>query len=566
MPATTKQSWDEQPPARILIVDDWPANLTALRAVLEPLGHDVVQASSGAEALRQLLGQDFAIILMDVQMPELDGVETAKLIKQRERSRHIPILFLTAINAESTSIFKGYATGAVDYLLKPFDPEILRSKVSVFVDLYQRGEMIKQQAALLRKREREALARESELRFQGLTDSMPQCVWAAHRDGRVAYANKAWVAYVGEAQVQPAQLSASEGEASEVPFLTALHPDDREHAATAWREALAFGKPFEVAGRLCRHDGEHRWHLARGVPQRDEGGAITGWVVTATDIDDQKRAEAREHEAREEAERANRMKDEFLATVSHELRTPLNAIIGWTYLIRSGKLEAPRVEHALETVARNANLQLQLIQDILDVSRIIAGKLRVELDTVDPITLVHAAIDAVRPAAEAKGITLAASVDPCDPMPGDPARLQQVVWNLLSNAVKFTPKGGHIEVRVEVTGERLTIIVHDTGEGIPPEFLPRVFDRFSQEDSSMTRKHGGLGLGLSIVRHLVALHGGVVRAESAGKGQGSTFFVELPRTILEPEASPTFAASFAAGGASLAAEAPAAEHDVIPDG
>jgi signal transduction histidine kinase/DNA-binding NarL/FixJ family response regulator len=520
--------------ARILIVDDRPANLAALEAVLEPLGHEIVRAASGGEALRALLKHDFAVILMDVQMPGMDGIETAAMIKQRGRSRHIPILFLSAISAERTVIFKGYASGAVDYLLKPFDPEILRSKISVFVDLFRQGELIKKQAKLLREREREALARKSELRFRSLTDSMPQCVWASRSDGRISYCNNAWTEYVGvrlDGDAKAGALIDSEPDDGKphVPFISVLHPEDRDAAVQMWTLALESGRPFEVQGRLRRHrDGAYRWHLARGVPERDERGQIQGWIITATDIDDQKRAEGREHVAREEAERANRLKDEFLANVSHELRTPLNAILGWTQILRSGKLDSERAERALETIARNANLQIQLIQDILDVSRIVAGKLRIRLELVDPILVVQAAIEGVRPSADAKGVELVALLDASVRMKGDPERLQQVIWNLLSNAVKFTPQGGRVEVRVLAEESNLRILVSDSGEGISADFLPRVFERFSQADGSMTRRHGGLGLGLSIVRHLVELHGGSIRAESAGEGQGATFTVELP--------------------------------------
>jgi signal transduction histidine kinase/DNA-binding NarL/FixJ family response regulator len=516
--------------SHILIVDDRPANLTALEAILEPLGQEIVRANSGTEALRHVLQHDFAVILMDVQMPAPDGLETAALIKQRERSRHIPILFLSAFNTESTYIGQGFEIGAVDYLVKPLNPDILRSKVKVFVDLYLQGELLKKQAVLLREAEREALERKLEIRFRRLTDLMPQCVWAARSDGRIYYSNKAWAEYVGACSDRCAPPdSEPQSSKAEVPFLSVLHPDDCEQAAAAWTASLEHGQPFEVQARLRRHSDEtYRWHLARGLPERDDRGQILGFIITATDIDDQKCAESLEHEARTEAERANRLKDEFLANVSHELRTPLNAIVGWTQILRSGKLDEDRIARALETIARNANLQLQLIQDILDVSRIIAGKLRIQIDSIDPIFVVQSAIDAVRPAAEAKGVMLEAILEPCEKILGDPDRLQQVIWNLLSNAVKFTPTGGRVAIRLRPLDTKLELIVTDDGAGIPPEFLPHVFERFSQADTSTTRKNGGLGLGLSIVHHLVELHRGAIRAESPGEGQGATFTVELP--------------------------------------
>lgn len=246
-------------------------------------------------------------------------------------------------------------------------------------------------------------------------------------------------------------------------------------------------------------------------------------------LEERERLLVREREARAEAEESSRLKDEFLATVSHELRTPLTAVLGWTHLLRDGRLDDKAAVHALETVERNAQAQQQLIEDLLDVSRVITGKLRLDVRAVAPASFIKAAIEAVLPAAEAKGIVLEESLPPDTvAIAGDPARLQQVVWNLLSNAIKFTPRGGRVRVSLELEGSHVEIFVTDTGDGIKPEFLPFVFDRFRQEDGTTTRRHGGLGLGLSIVRHLVELHGGTVRAESAGEGKGATFAVRLP--------------------------------------
>ncbi|MBI2897255.1 MAG: response regulator [Deltaproteobacteria bacterium] len=244
-----------------------------------------------------------------------------------------------------------------------------------------------------------------------------------------------------------------------------------------------------------------------------------------------------EQDARRQAEWASRMKDEFLATISHELRTPLTAMLGWARLLREGQLDESKVGRAIETIERNTKVQAQLVEDVLDVSRIINGKLRLDLRPLDPRGVVEAAMAVVRPTADAKGIHLLATLEN-EPfaVSGDPDRLQQVVWNLLSNATRFTPEGGTVEVRVEHVGSRARISVRDTGQGISPAFLPFVFDRFRQADGSSTRVHGGLGLGLAIVRHLVELHGGSVRAESAGEGRGSLFEVELP--VVQAKAVP----------------------------
>ncbi|MGI8898711.1 MAG: hybrid sensor histidine kinase/response regulator [Pyrinomonadaceae bacterium] len=240
----------------------------------------------------------------------------------------------------------------------------------------------------------------------------------------------------------------------------------------------------------------------------------------------------REQMARAEAESANRMKDEFLATVSHELRTPLNAIMGWSHMLRSGRLDQATMARAFETIDRNAKSQAQLIEDILDASRVITGRLRLNLGPVDVASVINSAIDSVQLAADSKGIQLEVTLDPSVRHTlGDSSRLQQVVWNLLANAIKFTPSGGRVEVRVERANAALQVCVSDTGQGISAEFLPFIFDRFRQADSTSTRAHGGLGLGLSIVRHLVELHGGSVEAQSAGLGSGTTFLIRLPLAV-----------------------------------
>jgi CheY-like chemotaxis protein len=223
------------------------------------------------------------------------------------------------------------------------------------------------------------------------------------------------------------------------------------------------------------------------------------------------------------------LKDEFLATVSHELRTPLNAILGWTVMLRSGRLKPDKAAEALETIERSARAQNRLVEDLLDVSRIVTGRLQLKFQPVTLAKVVEAAVAAARPAAEAKSIALQVVFDslPCE-VTGDADRLQQVIWNLISNAVKFTPRGGRVQAQLERAGSHVEIKVSDTGEGIAPEFLPHVFDRFRQADGSIQRRHGGLGLGLAIVRHLVELHGGEVSVESPGPGQGATFTVKLP--------------------------------------
>jgi PAS domain S-box-containing protein len=270
-------------------------------------------------------------------------------------------------------------------------------------------------------------------------------------------------------------------------------------------------------------------------PVRDESGVVVGVSKIARDITEQKRAIAErerlleaERAARAEAERASRVKDEFLAMVSHELRTPLNAILSWTELMIRGRDDPKILERGLDVVARNTRVQAQLISDLLDISRIVAGKLRLETQNVDVASIVSDAVDTVRHDAAAKQISIATSLQAGGPIAGDAARLQQVVWNLLSNAVKFTPAGGHVSVTLREIRSHAIITVADDGTGIAAEYLPYVFDRFHQADRSTTRRFGGLGLGLAIVKHLVELHGGTVHAASEGPGHGASFTVAIP--------------------------------------
>jgi PAS domain S-box-containing protein len=511
--------------ASILLVDDHPPNLVALEATLAPLGHRMVSAHSGQEALKAMLVEDFAVILLDVQMPHLDGFATAELIRAHPRTSQVPIIFITAIHRDPPQVFQGYACGAADYLSKPFEPIILRAKVGVFVELHLRG-----------KREREELNRRGEHRVQQLVDSVPLALWALRGDGTVHYCNRASTEYSGFNQDH-----SDEGDAARL-----VHPDDLTPLRQAWEAAYTRGEALETRCRLRRAtDGSFRWHVGRAVPERDEAGTVIGWIVTAADIEGQKRAEdeyagvvERERQAHGEAEAASRAKDEFLATLSHELRTPLAAMVGWTRMLRTGNLTPDKASKALETIERNAKAQADLIEDILDVSRIITGQLRLEIQPMDLAAVARAAIEAVRPAADAKEIHLEIRLGPLPAaFRGDPSRLQQVIWNLLSNAIKFTPPRGHVTLGVEEIRARaeapepggVRITVQDNGRGIDPAFAPFIFDRFRQIDSTSKRAHGGLGLGLAIVRHLTELHGGTVEVESPGEDRGATFRLTLPR-------------------------------------
>lgn len=366
-------------------------------------------------------------------------------------------------------------------------------------------------------------------RFQLLANSIPQLAWMAKSDGEVFWYNERWFEYTG---MKPETQYGWGWE-------SVLDPQELPRVREKWMTALESGEPWEDTFPIRRHDNTLRWHLSRARPFRDNAGRITMWFGTNTDITDQRKlADERdellsaERAARSEAERIGRMKDEFLATLSHELRTPLNAILGWSQLLQHDPPSAAMLGEGLEVIERNARVQTQLINDLLDMSRIISGKLRLDVQQVELASVINAAVDSVRPSAEFKQIRLHKVLDPLSgPVSGDPNRLQQVVWNLLSNAIKFTPKGGTVEVLLERIDSHVEITVSDTGQGIAPDFLPHVFDRFRQADSSTTRHQGGLGLGLAIVKQLAELHGGRISAKSRGEGLGATFTVILPLSV-----------------------------------
>ncbi|MGH9850238.1 MAG: hybrid sensor histidine kinase/response regulator, partial [Blastocatellia bacterium] len=316
-----------------------------------------------------------------------------------------------------------------------------------------------------------------------------------------------------------------------------LHPDNLERVLGLKRRLMETGESFVTEHRFLRKDGSEVWVNNHVSAVRNALGEIEKAVAVLIDITDRKRAERereqllkQEKAARAEAQAANRSKDEFLAVVSHELRSPLNSILGYTRLLRTGMADAAEIEKTVEIIERNGRMQLQLIEDLLDSARIISGKLKLEVQPVSLVSVIASALDVMRPAAQAKGIELRSDLDPlASQITGDPSRLRQIVWNLLANAIKFTPPSGRVELRMENVNHHVRITVKDTGKGIEPEFLPFVFDRFRQSDSSSARRFGGLGLGLSLVKQLVELHGGTIEAASDGSGRGATFTVTLPR-------------------------------------
>lgn len=373
----------------------------------------------------------------------------------------------------------------------------------------------------------------SENRFRIMADSTPVFIWLA--DGTRAYTwfNKPWLDYTGRTMEQELGSGWAEG----------VHADDLQQYLDIYASAFDKRTPFRMEYRLRNHAGEYHWILNSGTPLFNESGTFMGYIGSCVDIHDRKVAEQEREElliaeraARTEAERANRLKDEFLSTLSHELRTPLNAMLGWAEMMRSGELAPEDVNVGLEVISRNVRAQTQIVDDLLDMNRIISGRIRLEVQRTDVSEIIDTVLESIRPAANARHIRLTKVIDSViSPIMGDPGRLQQIIWNLLINAVKFTPKDGIVQTIMRRTDSHMEIVVSDSGEGIAPAHLPHIFERFRQVDSSTTRRHGGLGLGLAIVKSLTELHGGSVHATSPGLGKGATFTLRLPIAAVAAE-------------------------------
>ena len=480
---------------RVLLVDDTPSNLIALAAVLRPIGAELVEARSGQEAIEWVARDWFAAVLIDVQMPSMDGFETAARIRAMERGREVPILFLTAIHRDEAYALRGYRVGAADYITKPFDVDIVRARVKAFVDLFRQRE--RQRRHWLEIALNHAPALVSIFR---VPDHMCEFANASLRklfDQRVL-------------------VGSSAEDLGATPEMLAMF--DR---------VAATGEPLVLTEHLLSVASVERVLDITLQPLRGDHGRVDAVVSFAIDVTEPVHARRALEHARARAEHASRVKDEFLAIVSHELRTPLSSILGWAANARR-RNSSPEVDRALEIIERNACTQARLIDDILDVSRIVAGQLRLEVASTELGGAIGSAVESLRPTIDAKGITLATSVSDLGAIDADPERIQQVIWNVLSNAIKFTGAGGRVEIKGERIDDRVVVQVVDSGEGLDPAFLPHLFEPFWQGDSSTTRRHGGLGLGLAIATQIVRAHGGSIRAASAGKGQGTSIVIELP--------------------------------------
>lgn len=361
--------------------------------------------------------------------------------------------------------------------------------------------------------------KESEDELRLITEVIPQQIWTALPSGEIDYINQRWEEFTGISLQRIQELG----------WEVIVHPEDLAKVKETWAEAVEYGNKYNTEARLRGSDGQYRWFLGRARPLRNKKGKIIKWYGTNTDINPIKELEEKLRQQAEDLTKANRLKDEFLAIVSHELRTPLNPILGWSQLLNTGKLDTEKTAVGLETIERNAKLQAQLIDDLLDVSRILRGKLNLNATPLNLEFIIKSALATVELSAEAKSIQIETHFEAnIGHVSGDAGRLQQIVWNLIANAIKFTPEGGKITITLERIVNKAQIQVQDTGQGIESDFLPYVFDRFRQAESATTRKFGGLGLGLAIVRHLTELHGGTVAVTSPGKNQGATFSVQLP--------------------------------------
>ncbi|HVF90530.1 MAG TPA: response regulator [Blastocatellia bacterium] len=510
---------------RILHLEDSPLDAELILATLEEAGIEssVVRVETRDDFLSAIEPLCPDLILADYSLPSFDGISALEMA--REGCPDVPFIFVSGALGEEMAI-KMLKSGATDYVLKHRLDRLVPSVRRALREADERAE----------RRQAEQRLRESEDRYRLFVENaVDYSIFLMNTEGVVTSWNS------GAERIQ----GYSEEEIIGRHFSIFHLPEDR--AGGLWKrelEVAARDGSFKVEHWNVRKDGSRFWASVVLTALKGADGSLQGYCKVIRDHTERKIEEAeRERLVKEleklygEAREANRLKDDFLATVSHELRTPLNAMLGWLRLLRTGRIEPAEADRALETIERNAKSQAQLIEDLLDVSRIITGKISLNVLRVDPAAVVEAALDAIRPVAEARGIALHFSPPPSrgglGTVMGDPDRLQQVVSNLLSNSVKFTPSGGRIEAGLERRDRQILIRVKDTGQGMSPEFLPYAFDRFRQADGSTTRAHGGLGLGLAIVSHLVEKHNGTVQAESEGPGKGATFTVTLP-LIEEP--------------------------------
>jgi signal transduction histidine kinase/DNA-binding response OmpR family regulator len=570
--------------ANILVVDDLPEKLLAMGVMLEELGQNVVSAQSGREALRRLLDQDFAVILLDVNMPDMDGFETAALIRQRKRSAHTPIIFLTAYSDEMHAA-RGYSLGAVDYILAPVVPDVLRTKVKVFVDLFKMHAQIRRQAeeriALAHEQAARAAAEETTRRTRFLAEASKVLTSSLDYEATLRELARLLVPYLADLSIitmadehgAPAQLElACLGPAGNLQVRSITRPADLPPGALPAIERLLAADKLEslpepeqwlpadkVRDLLPQGAEDACFELPLGsalfVPLQARGRSLgamalglggSGRQYRADDLalirDLAGRAAIALDNARlyRDIQEGDRLKNEFLSMLAHELRNPLAPIRNAVQILKHSKAREEEFEWARDIIDRQLLQLVRLVDDLLDVSRITRGKIILQLEPLDAAAVVARAVETSRPFLDARGQFLTVEMpQETVHIRGDETRLAQVLSNLLNNAAKFTPEGGKISITLERAGDEAIFHVRDTGIGIPAEMLSTIFDLFTQVDRSLDRSQGGLGIGLTLVRRLVEMHGGSVEAHSAGLNQGSEFVVRLPVLIEEQTPSVT---------------------------
>lgn len=486
----------------ILVADDNPGTLYATSRILRGAGYTVLEATTGEQALA-FSGQRPDLVLLDINMPDMSGYEVCAQLRTIPAAARIPILHLSATLIEVSDKVRGLNAGADAYLTHPVEPEILVATVRAF----------------LRAKDSEEAFRQSDARYRAVFENALNGIALLDEAETISDVNPAMCSILG---VEREELIGQ--------WLPSFASDEvRDDLSLILRVARQSGSwqgrfPLSARNGLVQLD----WAIASG-PMNGYDLVIVTDVTAEVAIEAERRALLKsEMIARKEAENANRLKDEFLATLSHELRTPLTAILGWSQILKLG-CPPSKAEEGLDAIVRNSLAQSQLISDLLDVSRITSGKIKLEVEEVDIWDVVSDAISTVSHAAQAKGIQIVKNdAIPIPKVTVDRGRFVQIIWNLLSNSVRFTPAGGSITISIAAGDNQVVIKLADTGEGIDPEFLPFLFDRFRQADSATTRQHSGLGLGLSIVKHLVELHGGSVSAFSEGAGKGTTMALTIP--------------------------------------
>ena len=493
---------------KCLLVDDLEENLVALRALLESESVELFSAKSGVDALELMLQHDFGLALVDVQMPSMDGFELAELMRGSERTRQTPIIFLTAGAWNRERIFKGYESGAVDFMFKPVEPTILRSKVRVFVEL---------------NRQKLRLA-EAEERYALSTSAAQVGTWEYIRETEEMVCSDIKLRLFGlESKRAPISLT---------DILERIHPDDRAEVDTLLKRSIETGSPLQVQFRVILPGGHIHWLDTKAKASLDRRGHVTSVYGVDMDISAQKRASDVLRRAKEEADAANLLKSEFLANMSHEIRTPMTAILGFSELLLSEKLsEQARLDFA-SRIRSNGDHLLHLIDDILDLSKFEAGQVPTEKIDFSLGEGFAEAIRMVRPLASKKGLDLQVKIAGEIPrvLNSDPHRFRQIILNLLGNAIKFTAKGS-ITLHARYTDDTLFVDVEDTGIGMSPEQSSRLFNAFQQADSSVTRKFGGTGLGLALSRRIAQALGGSLALTRSAPGAGSVFTLKLSAPI-----------------------------------